>query len=438
MRLNCSPIANVSTGYGNMTHELYGALDCRGVLLTAPPDPNNDCRPQAVDNLWMGLPSHVKGWYEGQRNHVLTMWEGSRLPPGFRAELSEFDTVIVPSQQNVELFSEYHDNVHRVPLGVNPQRWKYTERQAPGTHFRFLAAGRGSRKSIDVAIKAFNMVFGDWKPRHDYPIPTLIVKGTAPQNRSDGPHIREIAGILTPQEEVDLYADAHCFLGLSRGEGWGLMPFQAMAQGCPTILSDAHGHREYGYLTPHTLVSTKQVEADPFVFGDAGEWWEPDLQEVCALMWDVFLNWSDYLPQAKHAAEVIADEYTWDHSAARLVDLIQPDDDTLSEFTWHHLTQRVYHIVTTRDCAYEVNGVAYQFDKGKDYWEYADLKRIMYEHGVLDMVCIDEADSGLLPAQLSNAERYRAQHAFCKECGQRLNSDPSLAFDDQDFVELLS
>ena len=43
----------------------------------------------------------------------------------------------------------------------------------------------------------------------------------------------------TSDQEVDLFAEAHCYLAPSKGEGWGLCPHQAIAQGCPTVLTDA-------------------------------------------------------------------------------------------------------------------------------------------------------------------------------------------------------
>lgn len=444
MKLNSSHIANTATGYGRMSHHVHTALERLGVEMHMPPHPDHpERRPMHKDNLWLGLPAHVKGWYEGQRNHVLTMWEASVLPEGFRAELAEFDTVIVPSEQNRELFSHFHPNVRKIPLGVDPTLWHYRKRPAVDQEFRFLVSGRGSRKGVDVAVRAFETVFGNWTPTADHPVPMLTIKSTSPQNVMHGPQVREIAVSLSDQEEVDLYADVHCFLGLSRGEGWGLMPFQAMAQGCPTILTDAHGHAEYSHLTPESLrIACTMAQSDPFVFGDAGEWWEPDFDAVCAAMWDVYCNYEDYLAPAAASAEVIAEEYRWDGTAASLIMAIGgPDaleEPDITAFQWHSLNSAVFHIVTNCDRTYEVNGVQYQFVKGVDYWEYADLKRIMFEHGVLDPVCLDPIGSGLLPGQISAIDRYKAQHGICHACGQRLNMDPSIGldFDDADAMGL--
>ena len=56
----------------------------------------------------VSVPTHIEGYYEGQYVSIVTMWETKRLSSEFGKVLHEFDTLIVPSPHNVELFSEYH------------------------------------------------------------------------------------------------------------------------------------------------------------------------------------------------------------------------------------------------------------------------------------------------------------------------------------------
>ena len=60
---------------------------------------------------WASVPAHARGWWEGQVPIMFTMFETNYLPSSFRENLHEFDTVCVPSMQNVELFSPFHKNV---------------------------------------------------------------------------------------------------------------------------------------------------------------------------------------------------------------------------------------------------------------------------------------------------------------------------------------
>src|SRR5207253_5350548 len=116
---------------------------------------------------WLTVPTHARGWWKGQIPICFSMWEAMDLPEGFRETLHHFDTVIVPSPHNLELFSRYHDNVRYVPLGVDPARWHPIVRPEVRNEFRFLIGGSGRRKGTDLAVQAFKklwprgMHFGD-------------------------------------------------------------------------------------------------------------------------------------------------------------------------------------------------------------------------------------------------------------------------------------
>ncbi len=67
----------------------------------------------------MGVPFVIKGFYEGVHKVNFTMWETSEMHPRFIPWLKQYDQILVPCHHNVELFSRYHRNVNRVPLGVD-------------------------------------------------------------------------------------------------------------------------------------------------------------------------------------------------------------------------------------------------------------------------------------------------------------------------------
>ena len=76
------------------------------------------------------------------------------------------------------------------------------------------------------------------------------------------------------------------------------------------------------------------------------------------------------------------------------------------------------------------------FEPGREYYEPADIKRILFEAGVLDPVCLEKFhsgtdtgtfDSGLHPMQLGRKEDYAAEHSFCPLCEHHLNTRPNAA-----------
>lgn len=383
---------------------------------------------------WASVPTHARWWYKDQFTSVFTMWEAEILPPTFRDTLHEFDLLIVPSDQNLELFGQYHDNVVLNPLGVDPERWHYIPRPDPEREFRFLIGGSGKRKGTDLASKAFRTVFGDWKGKG--PEPVLVMKNPKgePQFRFLDRH-QMVSGRLSAEAESGLYASAHCYVQPSRGEGFGLQPLQAMAMGVPTILTDAHGHSSFAKYADFPL-GWDWSEADYFIYGHAGNWWEPDFEQLCEAMWEVYHN---YDPHRDHAAQVaqnvIPNKFTWAHCAERFVaahgsELTRPyrGDGTFKIPTQQEFLVRVLHDWPSHnEPPVDIAGVAYRWKKGKDYYENADIKRILFERGVLDPSCLTGDDAGLVPQQVERVNEYSANKEWCGTCLQQLNTRPTKA-----------
>lgn len=428
-------VHGASIGYGRYGVHLAESLREQGVdVYDKLDDPTFDSsmehlnrgRKSKLTNVvcWISVPTHARGWWKGQYPVISTMWEATRLPESFRETLHEFAHVIVPSFQNLELFSRYHSNVSYVPLGVDPAQWHYVPRQAPTSEFRFLIGGSGPRKGTDLAYKAFRKVFKTW-PK-DGPVPKLIMKSPRPEDFY-GDRIERIGGRIESEAEIALYASAHCYLQPSRGEGFGLQPLQAIAQGLPTILTNAHGHESFAHLG-HTVKASLKP-SDYFIYGDAGEWWEPDLNELCERMEWVYLNYEEAAADAAVCAQEVAEKFTWQNTAARFREVLGDELDKpysgLQE--WFSPDIKRYRLVTNRDWACDIAGVSYQFTRGKEYWEVADVKRILFEAGILDPVCCGDDDNGLTSAQLEALEDYSGAHSYCHTCGQRLGSRPTRA-----------
>ena len=366
---------------------------------------------------WVATPSHARWWWEGQHAALFSMWEARRLPEGFREQLHEFETVIVPSTQNQELFSQYHDDVQTCWLGVDPKVWHFTPRQPPTTRFNFLIGGSGKRKGTDLAYAAFLKVFGDWKG--DGPEPHLVMKNPRQEDYA-GPRISMLGGRLTSEQEVACYEEAHCYLQPSRGEGFGLQPLQAIAQGIPTILTADHGHASYADLG--IPISSVPAKSEYFIYGDAGEWWEPNFDELCAAMRDVYDNYDHHLALASMAAGVVSQEFTWDKSAERFEKIL--GDRLTVPYSggggWYIPERKLYEVITSKDWTCDIGGTLYHFAKGVPQHAPADVKRVLFESNVLDVACINtdnSEDTGLLPRQLEAAQKDDAKRRACSKCG---------------------
>lgn len=381
---------------------------------------------------WISVPTHARWWWKGQFTSIFTMWEATVLPPTFRSTLHYFDRVIVPSEQNLELFSRYHKDVRYVPLGVDTERWRYTPRRESDPYFTFLHGGSGKRKGGDLVHAAYTTVFGPLfdstgRFKGDGPIPQLIFKSPKGE-RYYGPNVHVVTGRLTDDEEVTLYEQAHCYIQPSRGEGFGLQPLQALAQGIPTILTDAHGHTafsEYGIGIPAEL-----RPADYFIYGDAGDWWEPDFETLCEAMWDVYQRYDWHRDQARHPAQVgIPRDFSWLTVASRFIDVHDGALDGIYQGDGSHVMpkQRLYRVRVREPWRADISGVVYFFEPGIDYYEPADVKRILFEAHKLDPECLRDDDNGLTVEQAEKIPQYSASMRGCPTCGQILNSGRSVA-----------
>lgn len=435
MRLNLCAHSEHQSGYGRFGVEMGKALAALGVenlgdiglepenVRTDTSVPVESGVPLARVALWLSTPPHVRGWWAGMFATIFTMWESTECPVGFRENLHHFDRIIVPSQQNLELFSRFHPDVRQVPLGVDPVAWGYQPRPPVEREFRFLSAGYGPRKGCRQVADAFLRVFPNGEPPSRLaPVPRLVLR-----SRDDiaGPGITTIPQPLGTKSEISLYANAHCYVSGSKGEGWGFMPMQAIAQGCPTILGDAHGHHAFAhYGIP---IDTHPVSAKGATFwGDGGEWWEPDFDQMCEAMWYVYNNYAECVDTARYASLAVCSEFSWEESASKLILELSDElfKDGPSERVWKGAPPRLFHIRVNKAVTYTVNGVDHAFVPGVDYWESADLKRAILAAGHLDLATFDPNDIGreddVVPAEI------RARNSICPTCRQPYNRDDSL------------
>lgn len=265
-------------------------------------------------------PNMIKGWQQQQVAHLLTMWETNWLPPELSMYLKEFKTVLVPSLHNWELFSQYHDNVRVIPLAVDRTIW-HPEPHKPNKKFKLLCGGsEWYRKGLDVVLEVFNKLQLPDAELHIKIVPPHLF---APKDLQY-PNVIVHRGWMTVKEERDLVLSADAFISISRGEGFGLMPLQAISAGIPTILSDAHGHKEFSDLATHRIQTTL-VPTAKGVWQNVGDWDEPDQEATAEAIKDIYNNRDKYRQQAEKTAPQ-TEAFNWDTSAKQLLQIIKPSN----------------------------------------------------------------------------------------------------------------
>jgi glycosyltransferase involved in cell wall biosynthesis len=351
-------------GYGKMVSGLRDALSTKVELC--------DDAERVVFAL---RPNLVKGWMQGQKPALLTMWETNWLPPEFSEYLSYFDTVIVPSLHNWELFSQFHDNVRVIPLGVDRDVW-YPKARPDNKKFKILCGGsEWYRKGLDVVLKVFLEMNLPDAELHIKIVPPYL---SAPDNL-DYPNVVVHNKWMTVEDEADLVRSADCFISVSRGEGFGLMPLQAISAGVPTILSDAHGHREFSDLATYRI-PTRSVPTNEGVWQNMGDWDEPEFDAIFSAIKDLYDNRDRYRQQAEvHAGETAA--FNWNTAADQLLQVVKPTSNRVSG-KWKALEPECEIEVIKRVQA-DIGGHRVELMPGKKHRVVLNVRDVLKAAGLL-------------------------------------------------------
>ena len=312
--LNLVGVEEPKIGYGKIVEGLRKALSNQVTL-----------DEQAESVVYVTTPNMVKGWYQGQKVSFITMWETNQLPSKIKDFLPYVDTVIVPSMHNFDLFSQFHNNVHMIPLGVDRAVWR-TSDVIPHGKFRILCGGsEWHRKGLGVVLEVFQKLA--------LPDAELCIKIVPPYlyapDLTDIPNVTVYDKWMTETDEADLVRSCDLFVSASRGEGFGLMPLQAISAGVPVVLTNAHGHREFADLATHRI-STTSVPCENGFWGGAGDWDEPNRDELAAAILDVYKNRDKYRRQAALTAPAVG-SFNWGTAADQLLQIVKPTSNTRSD-----------------------------------------------------------------------------------------------------------
>lgn len=185
-------------------------------------------------------------FHKGQYRIGYTPWESTELPDGWLKKMNECDEVWATSDwvANVYEFAGVKRKIHVYKHGLD-HKWIPKKREASGV-IKFLHMGEPAlRKGGQMAVDAFRAVFGDSEDVH------LTIKAyhqhylrvwkdgdlTTPDKAYNN------VSIITDQmhfdELLDLYHQHDVLVYPSYGEGFGLIPLQALGTGMPVICTNA-------------------------------------------------------------------------------------------------------------------------------------------------------------------------------------------------------
>lgn len=272
------PETNLITnhGYGAATERIYTTLMEQGHEVRV-----HDAT--APVEISFTQPSNWN-WSNSKAYHIgYVPWESTRLPVGWENIMSLADEIWATSPWVARVFEKAGLNVTQVyPHGVDTLSdlgWKRKRRVAKDRPIRFLHMGEPApRKGGQMVYDTFRDVFGDSENVQ------LTVKAwhqsTVRGRHSD--NVKLITAELEPFQLIDLVRRHDVLVYPSYGEGFGLIPLQAMATGMPVICTEAWApYREH--LLPELRLRSRLIPS-PWREMHPGNVYEPFEHDLAAAM----------------------------------------------------------------------------------------------------------------------------------------------------------
>jgi GT2 family glycosyltransferase len=330
-------------------------------------------------------------------DYLLTVWETSQLPHSWIKECKKFKHIFVPSHWNKEVFEQSgYPNVSVLPFGVdtdiyNPWGPKLS---FPWTKSILCIFQNQYRKGLDVTLRMWNQI----RSKHSGVFLVLYGKNIECINLNMNNYfglkignffakidLTQQIALLQPafaeyvnhMDMATLYRSCELYLLNSRSEGFGYPILEAMACGSVCVIPNYGATKEFIREKNCIFFEGTPVKANysDKGFEDVGNWWEPDLKDLC-LKVDLALQLDSIATTSlrNQARQTVLSNYTWRHSVVALRKHL--------EQLQHPLNQRIHQRtkITTKyrkKTASVMHVIGLKFLKAGSLMEMYGLKGVM-------------------------------------------------------------
>jgi len=201
--------------------------------------------PKSKVQLYYGSPDGF--FYDHQYKIQMTQWESTLVPPHWVDHAKRYDEWWTANKFGADAFINAGVPAEKIKVyehGVDAKTWTPRKR-GKNNVIRFLHVDSGSpRKRADLAIEAFKKAFGsslDYEltlkySHHDPSIKDWFDPMVLEHHGTwDGTNIRHIKENMSLEALVNLFHYHDVLVYPSEGEGFGLIPLQALATGMPVV-----------------------------------------------------------------------------------------------------------------------------------------------------------------------------------------------------------
>lgn len=276
------------------------------------------------------------------------VWEGDKVPNYFINLLYKCDGVLVPSEhvkkailktvyenEGAQEMVGIQDILHVIPHGVDGDL--FVPQPKPEV-FTFVAnkgwaQGLNDRGGVQWLLKAFCEEFKKGESVQ------LILKINPAYNQPNWNLHQEINNLQLPENHASfkVIVDAvdykympqiysgHCFVSPTMAEAFSIPCVEAMACELPVITTDFGGQTDYVTEETGWLVNSKPVEVIHDWSYEGINWHMPDIEDLKKKMRYAFEHPEECKTKGQKAREFILANYTWKHSAEKLLNIIKKD-----------------------------------------------------------------------------------------------------------------
>lgn len=301
---------DTTNGYGNAGFQFIRSLQQQGHEVPF----DDETAPIQVSFC---QPNHYK-FHEGQYKIGYTPWESTELPDGWLEKMNACDEVWATSEWVANVYREAGVSVpvNVVEHGLE-EMWGRV-RRFTGERVNFLHHGEPAlRKGGQMALDAFRKAFGDRTDVH------LTIKANSQHYLRawhDGKfcvpeynNVTIITGLYFKDELYKLYEINDCLVYPTYGEGFGLIPLQALGSGLPVISTyDWAPYKDFITLPVQATVNRSVWPVHP------GNVYYPDFDDL-VLCYKTFAANPQYFFDKSHATALdVQKEFDWARIAKKV------------------------------------------------------------------------------------------------------------------------
>lgn len=300
-----------TNGYGTAGFQLIRALQKAGHEV-----PFDD--EEAPIQISFCQPTHYK-FHDGQYKIGYTPWESTELPHGWLERMNDCDEIWATSDWVHDVYKKAGVTVpiQIVPHGLD-KKWSPVDRMGRTGAIQYFHHGEPAlRKGGQLTLDAFRAAFGDREDVH------LTFKANSQHYLRawhDGAfslpqynNVSIITKLMFEDELVDLYNSMDVMVYPSYGEGFGLIPLQALGTGMPVI-----GTAEwapYRHFMDLKVLARQDRSVWPVHPGNV---YYPDFQDLKLMMKVFFEEHTHWTSLAYQRAATIHSVFDWDGIAKNI------------------------------------------------------------------------------------------------------------------------